>query len=120
MENGVPDTYLEVNIGSGKYMCHLDTGCHHRIIPRNLILSAEMQPASVRATAANGTEITILGQVRLGFSVLNLELTADLLMAKDVDELILGYDWLRLQGVNWNFQHRQLTLHSVTVPLTNR
>jgi len=42
------------------------------------------------------------------------------LVAEDVDELILGYDWLRIQGVNWNFQHRQLTLHGVTVLLTNR
>jgi len=38
-------------------------------------------------------------------------------VAEDVDELILGYDSLRLQGVN---QHRQLALHGVTVPLTNR
>jgi len=64
--------------------------------------------------------MAIFGQVHLGFSVLHLELTADLLVAEDVDELILGYDWLRLQGVNWNLQHRQLALHGVTVPLTNR
>jgi len=41
-------------------------------------------------------------------------------VAEDVDELILGYDWLRLQGVNWNIQYRQLALHGVTVLLTNR
>jgi len=72
-----------------------------------------------RVTAANGTDITILGQVRLGFSVQQLEMSADLLVAENVDELILGYDWLRLQGVNWNFQDRQLILHSATIPLTN-
>jgi len=47
-------------------------------------------------------------------------MAADLLVAEDVDELILGYDWLRLQGVNWNFQQCQLVLHGVTIPLTNR
>jgi len=56
-----PDTYMDVDIGGGKYMCHLDTGCDHSIIPRKLIPSAEMQPTSVRVTAAIGTEITILG-----------------------------------------------------------
>jgi len=83
---------MEVDIGGGKYKCHLDTGCDHSIIPRKLIPSADMQPTSVRVTAAKGTEITIHGQVRLGFTVQNLKMTADLLVAEDVDELILGYD----------------------------
>jgi len=67
-------------------------------MPRKLIPSAAMQPTSVRVTAANSTDITILGQVRLGFLVQQLQMSADLLVAEDVDELILGYDWLQLQG----------------------
>jgi len=114
-----PETYMEVDNGGERYKCHLDTGYDHSIIPRKLIPSAVMQPTAVRVTVANGTEITILGQVCLGFSVQNLEVTADLLVAEDVDELKLSYDWLRLQGVNCNFQQCQLVLHGVTIPLTN-
>jgi len=81
---------MEVDIGGKMYKCHLDTGCDHSIIPRKLILSAEMQPTKVQVTAAIGTDITILGQVRLRFSVQQLEISADLLVTEDVDELILG------------------------------
>jgi len=41
-------------------------------------------------------------------------------VAEDVHELILGYDWLRLQGVNWNFQQCLLVLSGVTIPLKNQ
>jgi len=95
---------MEVDIGSESYKCHLDTACDHSIIPGKPIPAAEMQPTSLRVTATNGTDITILGQVCLGFLVQQLQMSADFLVAKDVDELILGYDWLQLQGVNWNFQ----------------
>jgi len=94
---------MEVDIGSELYKCHLDTSCNHSIIPRKFILSAEIQPTSVQVKAANDTDITILGLVRLGFLIQQLQMSADLLVAEDVDELILGYDWLQPQGVNWNF-----------------
>jgi len=111
---------MEEDIGGKQYKCHLDTGCNHRVIPRKLIPKAHMQPTSVRVSAANGTEIPILGQVRLGFLVQNLDMAADLLLADDIDELILGYDWLLLQGVDWNFRQCQLVLHGVTIPFTSR
>jgi len=111
-----PDTYMEVEICGCKYKCLLDTGCDHSIIPRRLIPTAPIQPTSVRVTAANGTDITILGHVTIDFTVHNLALTAALLVAEDVNELILGYDWLLLQGVDWNFRQCQLVLqyHSPT------
>jgi len=111
---------MDVDIGGSQYKCHLDTSCNHSIIPMKLIHMAQMQLTSVRLTAANGTEITILGHVRLGFSLQNLDMAADLLVAEDVNELILGYDWLLLGGVDWNFRQCQLVLYRVTIPLTNR
>jgi len=47
-------------------------------------------------------------------------MAADLLVADDIDELILGYDWLLLQEVDWNFRQFQLVLYGVTIPLTSR
>jgi len=79
--------------------------------------TAHMQPTSVGVTAANGTEIPILGQVHLRFSVQNLDMVADLLVADDIDKQILGYDWSLLQGVDWNFRQSQLVFHGVTIPL---
>jgi len=89
---------MEVDIGGKLYKCHLDTGRDHSIKPQKLIPSAEIHPTSVRVTAANGTDITILGQVRLRFLIQQLQMSADLLVAEDVEDLILGYNWLRLQG----------------------
>jgi len=88
--------------------------------------SAEVDTHGSHAThirplsAANRAEIPILGQVRLGFSVKHLDMAAGLFVADDIDELILGYDWLLLQEVDWNFRQCQLVLHEVTIPLTSR
>jgi len=51
---------------------------------------------------------------------IKVPLKADLLVADDVDEFMLGFDWLTAQKARWNFNAKTLTLHGVTVPLCTR
>jgi len=115
-----PETYIEVEICNQIHKCLLDTGCDHNIIPRKLVPTATLEPAPVDVKAANGSAINILGHMTIKFSIQGVPLKADLLVADDVDEFMLGFDWLTAQKARWDFNAKTLTLHGVTVPLCTR
>jgi len=93
----VPETYIKVEICIQIHKCLLDTGCDHSIIPRKLVPTATLEPAPVDVTAANGSVINILGHMTIKFAIKGVDLKAELLVADDVDEFILGFDWLTAQ-----------------------
>jgi len=79
-----------------------------------------LEPAPVDVTAANGSVINILGHMTIKFAIKGVNLKADLLVADDIDEFTLGFDWLKAQKASWDFNANTLTLHGVTVPLCTR
>jgi len=54
------------------------------------------------------------------FAIKGVNLKADLLVADDIDEFMLGFDWLTAQKASWDFNAKTLTLHEVTIPLCTR
>jgi len=116
----IPETYIEVEICNQTHKCLLDTGCDHSIIPRKLVPTAILEPAPVDVTAANGSAINVLGHMTINFSIQGKPLQADLLVADDVDEFMLGFDWLTAQKARWDFNAKILTLHVCTVLLCTR
>jgi len=54
------------------------------------------------------------------FAIKGVNLKADLLVADDVAEFMLGFDWLTAQKASWDFNAKTLTLHGITVPLCTR
>jgi len=116
----VPETYIEVEICNQIHKCLLNTECDHSIIPRKLVPTAISEPAPVDVTAANGSVINILVHMTIKFAIWGVPLKADLLVADDVDEFMLGFDWLTAQKARWDLNARTLTLHGLTVPLCTR
>jgi len=98
----------------------LDTGCDHSIILRKLVPTATSEPASVDVKAANGSRINILGHMTIRFAIMGVPLKADLLVADDLDEFMLGFDWLTTQKATWDFNAKTLSFHGLVVPLCNR
>jgi len=74
----------------------------------------------VEVTAANGSVINILGHMTIKFAINGVDLKADLLVADDVDEFMIGFDWLTTQKATWDFNVKTLSLHGLIVPLCNR
>jgi len=54
--------------------------------------TAILEPASVDVKAANGSKINIIGHMTIRFAIMGIPLKADLLVADDVDEFMLGFD----------------------------
>jgi len=86
-----------------KVQCLVDSGCDHSIIPKSKVKEANLSPTKIDLFAANGTKISVIGQVRVQFAVGDLSLYADFYVTEDVDECILGYDWLRRNRCWWLF-----------------
>jgi len=97
----------------------LDTGCERSLIPRNLVPNAKLGPVDFKPFAANSTDISILGSVRLGFTVHGMSLFADL-VSDDVEEMMLGIDWLTENDCKWHFVEKQIEIGGRKVHMRSR
>ena len=85
--------------------------------PENWYLAnAKLGPVDFKLFAANSTEISILGSVRLGFTVQRMSLFADLLVSDEVEEIMLGIDWLTENDCKWHFVEKQIEIEGRKVP----
>ena len=105
------ELYVKAKIGSKQVTCLLDTGCESSIVGRRLVPDLELERTSIKLYAANGTEIPVLGTVKLTFDMESHPITADLLVSDAIEELILGIDWLSGHGCMWDFGSATLTFH---------
>jgi len=58
--------------------------------------------------------------LRLGFTVHGIPLCADLLVSDEVEEIMLGIDWLTENRCKWHFVERQVKIKGRMIPLRNR
>ena len=75
-----------------------------------MIPNAKLSTVDFKLFAVNSTEISILGSVRLGFTVQRMSLFADLLVSDEVEEIMLGIDWLTENDCKWHFAEKQIEI----------
>jgi predicted aspartyl protease len=109
-----------VVVGGRSTTALLDTGCELLLVPRKLVSHLELQATEQRVYAANGTEIPVAGHVDVDIEVGRQRTTVRLLVSDDVDELMLGIDWLTATGCHWDFCQRMLLIRGEPVPLLSR
>jgi len=61
--------YLEVTVAGRHSVCLLDSGCELSMLPRRYVPNANLNPIDINMYAANGTNIPVLGSVRISFTV---------------------------------------------------
>ena len=64
--------------------------------------------------AANRTRIPVIGTVTVRARLSGRTITMDGLVSEHIQEVILGLDWLKSQGANWNFCEGKLTIGKET------
>jgi len=67
--------------------------------------------------AANGTEISVIGRHATSVAVNRIHTNADFLVSPNVDEVILGRDWLTENSVQWDFAKGLIKIRGKTVTL---
>jgi len=61
-----------------------------------------------RIWAANGTEVEITGQANILFKLAGRDLPTNALISLDIEEVMLGMDWLKSHKCLWDFDFNKL------------
>ena len=97
------EAYLEVQLGSQRVLALLDSGCEQSYVGRTLIKKVPLEPTNEKLSTADGTDIPLLGETTIYFSVSGLETSCRVVVTNVLTELILGMDWLQRNQCIWDF-----------------
>jgi len=105
-------TYLCVSLATrGENLnCLVDSGCFSNLVPYRYVAGLQLSPSSQQLVAMNGSNVRILGSVRLPFMVGDQSLVADFLVADDIPWLVLGFSFLSAYGCRWQFREDVLEI----------
>ena len=112
--------YLNVKLRGRKRQCLLDSGCEVTVIPAKFVPMYGIRPASKTSLAANGTDIPILGVTTLRAYLGCQPIEISGLVTEHVTDIMLGFDWLRDNGVKWNFSEGEIVIDDVKHQLVAR
>ena len=91
--------------------CLLDSGADASLIPSQFIDSRDIVLCEQHLTAANNTEIRIEGQVQVKVKTDGQTIPSTLLVSPNVDEIILGRNWLSQNSVVWDFGANRVSIN---------
>ena len=97
------EAYLEVKLGTRRILALLDSGCEQSVIGRNLIKKVPLEPTSEKLSTADGTNIPLLGETTIEFSVSDCTTSCRVVVTDAITELILGIEWLQRNQCVWDF-----------------
>jgi len=108
-----PTAYVQARIDGCIRHCLLDSGADVSLIPipSQFVSREKLVPDERRLLAANNTTIHIDGQTRLTVLINKQRFSAVLLVSPNVDEVILGRDWLQENNVVWNFGENSIKIN---------
>ena len=107
---GGHSTYLRARIGKNQYDCLLDTGSEATILPASMVEVSEIGSTSHALTAANGTEIPLLGEVTLPMQVGRYRTNITGLVSEHVAEVMIGIEWMTANKLKWEFGEKQVLI----------
>jgi len=84
----------------------MDSGCEATLVPKTMtdrFRKLKVQPAASRVWAVNDTPIRIDGEVRLPFYIEDRCIWTRALVSEDIEEVMLGSDWLQEHECVWDF-----------------
>ena len=114
------DVYLALRLNRKLVYGLLDTRCDTSVVSRRVIPDLQLKQTTQKLYAANGTEIALLGEVELTLSMTGQELTAAVVVSEEVDDLILGIDWLGRHRCRWSFAQNLIEIDGQVVRLISR
>ena len=112
--------YIELKINNRRCKVLLDTGSEVTLIPASMVDVSQVQPSGRTLRAANGTIINLLGEWKTVVKLGSLLSPVTFLVSDQVDEVLLGIDWMRAQRCLLSFDDLTLTLHGQCFPLLKR
>ena len=109
--------YLTVSFQGKVTSALIDTGATHSVVGHVLVNDAEIQTTTLRLHAASGVTIKVLGCVQTKVVIGDESIPVTLLVTDELNELVLGLDWLRANKCDWHFKTNTVTIRNRRYPL---
>ena len=109
--------YIDLSVGRWTVACLLDTGCDISLMPGRFAGNSELKPCSLPVTAANGTNIKIIGSKVFHIKLNGIAFDAEMLVSNDVEEAMLGVDFLGSHDCTWQINKGIVTIDSQVLKL---
>ena len=106
--SGSPRAYVNAEFHGRPLRCMLDTGCDRSVIGKKLLENEPLTSARFTLTAAGKTPLQVDGDTHIEFTIEGHQVGADVSVSPQLDELLLGCDWLTCQSGKWDFRTRYL------------
>src|SRR5678815_2918815 len=88
--------YVRGTINGRSQLCLVDTGSEVSLIPSSTVQGLEIRPCNRYLMAANGSDIRVLGEIRVPIKVRSgFEISSAFLVSDQITDPMLGMDWLR-------------------------
>ena len=99
----------------------MDSGADVSLIPSRFVDSRNLSASQPnRLFAANDTKISVDGQITLPLTIQKRRFIATFFASENVDEVILGRNWLAANKVIWDFVTGQVTVEGQPVKLSSK
>ena len=112
-----PAAYIRARIDGCVRQCLLDSGADVSLIPTQYVSPCKLTANEYKLSAANNTTIHVDGQAHLVVGIGQQRIPSTLLASPNVDEIILGRDWLRQNRVVWDFSNEKVQINDVSCKL---
>jgi len=100
--------YLRMQLFGKRVLCLLDSSCELTLVPRSVVRSGQVAESSKRVWAANGIELAIDGEIELPLWLQGRCVPTRALVSADIEEIMLGVDWLQTHKCVWDFANSKL------------
>jgi len=98
----------------------LDTGCDRSVIGHRLLAHEKLSPSKYSLTAAGQNTLQVDGEAHIQFTIEGAPMEADVSVSPELDELLLGCDWLTKQGGSWDFKSGMLRMDGLEICLRSK
>ena len=95
---------MKLKLARKEVSCLVDSGCDITLVPKDLIKlfrSIEVKSTTQQIWTANNTSISVEGEVQLPFFLEEECLWTTALISEDIEEVMLGIDWLQRYECIW-------------------
>jgi len=108
------NVYVRMTLFGKVVPCLVDSGCETTLVPKSLIdcyTGIDVWPSSDQVWAANNTTIDIYGETKLPLVLEEQCIWTSALISDDVEEVMLGADWLQANRCVWDFGTGNLSIN---------
>jgi len=103
--------------------CLVDSGCEITLVLKSVVDKVEgiaVQPSTRQVWAANRTDMVIIGEVVLPFELEGRRVETFALVTADIEEVMLGFDWLKKHQCLWDFRNSRLYVNGHKAVMLSR